>query len=293
MILKKQPLALFLPLCVFFTILPFLAGSALADSEKSFYITPGMSFYAEESDVIESFIQTTVTLDADPTLVAGGKVTFPGIQIPVIPAELEYDEFDGGAIIFGWKFYGQFALELLVSEPRVLGAAFDIPVQTIFLSSFITGDTLQGIGNTNPGELTFNGVVGELADFELLELAIGVNYEFSVSDRYVLFMGVGIIGYVETDTTLKEGTGLDPNSIKSDFESDADFYVQAGFKYPVTENFLISVQVKQISLETEISFSNLQLQPDSLSGTTATSGDLKTEFDISGNLFHVGLQYSF
>ena len=285
-----------LTFCAFLVFLPLSFSSASADSDeteskKSFYITPAYSVLKENNNFIETFLTTSVTLLAPGLDV--GELTFPGLRVPAIPAEFDYEDFDGGAIVFGWYFANQFSLEIHLGEPRVLGASYDIPAQTINLSNIIDPATLSLIGNTNPGNLDLAGIIGHLADVELLEIAIGSNYTFSLHEDYDLYMGVGIIKYMEISTEFFDVDGVDTNIIESDFHSEAEFYFQAGFLYHLSDSFDVSFDIKQISAETELTISNIEFTPDGISGTTAESGDLISKFDISGIVYHIGLRYIF
>jgi len=286
----------FFTLCAFLMALPFSFSTALAESDeteskKSFYITPAYSVLKENNNFVETYLTTSVTLIA--ANATSGFVTFPGIQVPAVSAELDYDDFDGGALVFGWNFANQFSLELHLGQPRILGVSFDIPAQTVDLSNFIDPDTLELIGNTDPGEVEYAGVIGHLVDFEFLELAIGGNYTFALHEKYKLYMGVGFLKYIEIDTEIIPQDGINPDVVESDFDSETEFYFQAGFLYHIKDNFDASFDIKQISAETTMTITNIEVTTDGSSGTTAESGDLVTEFDISGVIYHFGLRYMF
>lgn len=278
--------------CLIAVILAFSTSVAVAGPEKPFYITAGLTVFAEENEDVESYIETTVDLIADPALVSSGRVVFPGIKIPVLAAELDYEDYDGGAFLLGWRFAEHFSLELTLAETRELDVSFDLPVQTINLANFISDSTLVGIGNPGPGSIAAPAILGRLATFELLEVALGSNYRFSVSDVYQFYLGVGIIGFKEMDTDVNALSGINTAALKTDFDSDLDFYFQAGFDYLITDHLSLTLDIKQISSESTISFENIQLaasDPD----TKVSAGTLKTEFDLSGNLYHLGLRFLF
>ena len=280
-----------LTLGAFLVVLPFLFNTALAESDKSFYITPAYSALKENNNFVETYLTTNVTLTSSE--VASGEVTFPGIKVPAISAELDYEDFDGSAIVFGWYFAGHFSLEMHLGEPRTMGATYDIPAQTANLANFIDPGTLDTINNSNPGNVEYAGVIGHVADVELLEIAIGSNYTFSLHEDYNLYMGVGIIKYLEISNEIFPIAGINPDTAELDFDSEAEFYFQAGFIYHVSDSFDLSFDLKQISAETTLTITNIEVTTDGVSGTTADSGDLVTEFDVSGLIYHLGLRYTF
>lgn len=292
--MKGRQTKSFLPLtlCSVFTTFLFSTAFAIAGPDKPFYVVPGFTLLAEEDENVNSFIQTTVSLRADPALVSSGRVSFPGIKIPVISAALDFDDLDGASVLLGWRFTEHFALEMLLTETRNLEVSFDLPAQTIDLANSFNNSTLEGIGNADPGNISVPSILGRLANFEILELALGSNYRFSVHDAYQLYLGVGIIGFKEIDTIINPLSGLNTDNIEADFDSDLDFYFQAGFDYQITDRVSLLLDIKQVSSDSTISFRNIQLAADN-PATTVAAGDLKTEFKISGNLYHLGLRYIF
>lgn len=285
-----RPLALLI-VSLFLPLL-FSTSALIASPEKSFYVSPGLTLFAEENENVESFIEATVGLRADPALVPSGRVDFSGLKIPVLAAELGYDDFDGAAIILGWRFAEHFSLEMKIAEPANLEVSFDLPAQTIDLANSFSNAALESIGNTDPGNVSAPAILGRLVDFDILELAVGSNYRFSVSDTYQLYLGVGIIGFKEIDSEINSLSGVNTDSLKAEFESDLDFYFQAGFDYQITERISLTLDIKQVSSDSTITVKNIVLSSNGVDNFVST-GDIKTEFDISGNLYYLGLRYIF